>query len=107
MTTGGCRARVSWRPFQAFFVWLHLFVSSITKALLAVLILALPAELHAQFTLVTNNGAITIWSYSGPGGYVVIPSFTNGRPVTVIGAYSFWKLPGLTGVSIPSSITNI
>ena len=28
----------------------------------------------AQFTYITNNGAITITGYTGPGGAVVIPT---------------------------------
>ena len=32
------------------------------------LLLALPATLHAQLLFVTNNGAITITGYTGAGG---------------------------------------
>ena len=52
------------------------------------LLLALPAA-RAQFTYTTNNGAITITGYTGPGGDVIIPSMTNGLPVTSIGTAAF------------------
>ena len=55
------------------------------KSLLPLLLLALPAVVQAQYTYTTNNGAITITGYTGPGGAVTIPSMTNGLPVTSIG----------------------
>ena len=62
---------------------------------------------QAQFTLATNNNAIEIASYTGPGGAVVIPSITNGLPVTSIGQYAFYFATNLTAVTIPDSITSI
>jgi hypothetical protein len=53
-----------------------------------------------------SNAAITITSYSGPGGNVTIPSYLSGLPVTSIGDNAFWSAP-LTGVSIPDSVTSI
>ena len=53
------------------------------------LLLALPAAVQAQFTYTTNNGAITITGYTGPGGAVTIPSTINGLPVTSIGDQAF------------------
>ena len=70
------------------------------------LLLTLPAVVQAQFTFTTNNGAITITGYTGPGGAVVIPSATNGLPVTSIGEYAF-AYCGLTGVTIPGSVIGI
>ena len=76
--------------------------------LLAALIsLALPATLQAQFTFVTNNGAITIKGYTGSDGSVVIPSMTNGWPVTGIANIAFWNNFIITNVTIPDSITTI
>src|SRR5262245_39716583 len=49
---------------------------------------ALPVSLHAQFLYRTNNGAITITGYSGPGGAVTIPDSINSLPVTGIGSYA-------------------
>jgi hypothetical protein len=66
----------------------------------------LPASVHAQFTYVTNNGAITITRYTGSGGAVAIPSMTNGLSVTRIGNFAF-EYCGLTNVTIPNSVTSI
>jgi hypothetical protein len=67
----------------------------------------LPAAVQAQFTFTTNNGAITITGYSGPGyAMVIIPGTTNGLPVTSIGNTAF-QYRNVTSVTIPSSVTNI
>jgi hypothetical protein len=71
------------------------------------LLLALPAAVHAQFTFTTNNGAITITGYIGSNSLVVIPSSTNGLPVTSIGDYAFYNCTNLTDVTIADSITSI
>ena len=74
------------------------------------LLLTLPAVVQAQFRFVTNNGAITITGYTGPGGAVVIPSRTNGYPVTIIGDGAFSAFLGNTSptsLTIPDSVTNI
>ena len=36
-------------------------------------LLLMPSVAQAQFTFTTNNGAITITGYTGPGGNVTIP----------------------------------
>jgi len=69
--------------------------------LLSVLLLVLPTVLQAQFTFTTNNGAITITGYTGSDGVVVIPSVTNGYPVTSIGLTAFWGCTQMTSVTIP------
>jgi hypothetical protein len=74
------------------------------------LLLTLPAVVQAQFTFTTNNGALTITRYTGPGGVVVIPDMTNGLPVTRIGDNAFDAFLGSmspTSVTIPDSVTNI
>lgn len=68
--------------------------------------LLLPGLVHAQYTFATNNGALTIAKFTGSGA-VIIPSTTNGLPVTSIGEASFEDNFNLTSVVIPSSITNI
>jgi len=55
----------------------------------ALLLLALPIAAQAQFTYMTQNGAVTITGYTGPGGNVTIPSAINGLPVTSIGDEAF------------------
>src|ERR1035441_3822899 len=74
-------------------------------SLLALLFLAAPAA-QAQFTYTTNNGAITITSYTGPDGTVTIPSAINGLPVASIGDFAF-AASGLTSVTIPNSVISI
>jgi PKD repeat protein len=75
--------------------------------LLPLLLLVLPAAVQAQFNYTTNNGAITITGYTGPGGDVTIPSTINGLPVTSIGAGAFYSCTSLTSVTIPNSVTSI
>ncbi len=70
-------------------------------------LLALPGPLQAQFIFETNNGAITITRDTGPGGQVVIPSETNGLPVTTIGSEAFNCCASLTTITIPNTVTNI
>ena len=67
----------------------------------------LPATVQAQFEFATNNCAITITKYTGPGGAVVVPSETNGLPVTAIGTNAFELCFSMASVAIPNSITNI
>jgi len=84
--------------------------TTINAALAALMVLALPAVVHAQFTYTTNNGTITITGYTGPGGDVTIPSAINGLPVASIGDLAFGSFNGnftLTNVSIPDSVTSI
>ena len=63
--------------------------------------------MQAQFTYTTNHGAITITRYTGSGGAVVIPSSTNGYPVTGIGDSAFGGYTSLTSITIPDSVTSI
>src|SRR5258706_5487263 len=65
---------------------------------------------RAQYTFVTNNGAITITSYSGFGPVMNVPATTNGYPVTSISnnAITLPETKFILGtVTIPDSITNI
>jgi hypothetical protein len=71
------------------------------------LLLLLPAVAQAQFTFTTNNGAITITGYTGTNSVVVIPSATNGWPVTSIAGFAFFNCTSLTSVSIGNRVTTI
>ncbi len=71
------------------------------------LVVLLPAVVQAQFTFTTNNGALTIASYTGSGGEVTIPNMTNGYPVTSIGNNAFYNKSSLTSVTIPNGVTSM
>jgi hypothetical protein len=73
--------------------------------LLALLLLAAPSAVQAQFTYTTNNGAITLAIYTGAGGAVVISNFVTsiGDPADP----AFYGCTGLTSITIPGSVTNI
>ena len=87
--------------------WFQLNEQQAARTGMLLLLLALPTAVQAQFTFTTNNGAITITRYTGPGGAVRIPSMTNGLPVTGIGDSAFFGDSGLSSVAIPDSATNI
>ena len=71
------------------------------------LVLALPAMVHAQFNYVTNNGTVTITGYTGPGGAVTIPAPpTACRSPASAPLHSNLCL-SLTSVTIGASVTNI
>lgn len=68
----------------------------------------LPLATQAQFAFKTNNdNTITITGYTGTNVNVVIPSATNGYPVTTIGINAFSNNTSVTSVTIPSTVTNI
>ena len=71
------------------------------------LALVWPSLGQAQFLYTTNNGAITITSYSGPGGAVAIPGLITGLPVDSIGPYAFYYAAGVTSVVVTNSVTNL
>jgi hypothetical protein len=75
--------------------------------ILPLLLLTLPVAVEAQFTFTTNNGAITITKYTGPGGDVTIPGTTNGYPVTSVGDSAFANSASLTSIIMPDTVTNI
>jgi hypothetical protein len=85
----------------------HLRTTCVTGLLPLLLLLTLPAAVEAQFTYVTNNGAITITGYTGSGGVVIIPNKITGMPVTSIGPSAFQFNSRLTSVAITNSVTSI
>jgi hypothetical protein len=71
-------------------------------------LLALPATAQTEdYTYTTNNDAITITGYSGPGGVVTIPGTISGLLVTAIGDHAFAWRQGLASVTIPDSVISI
>jgi len=75
--------------------------------LLVLFVFTLPSAVEAQFSFTTNDGALTVTGYVGPGGSITIPGTTNGLAVTCIGRAAFYDLTSLTNVTIPDSVTNI
>ncbi len=77
-------------------------------ALLALLLLAAPTVVQAQFTYTVNPGGttVTITGYTGPGGPVTIPIHINNLLVNSIGIAAFQET-GVTSVTIPDSVTSI
>ena len=86
--------------------WFNLGHACISR-LLPILLLVLPAGVHAQFTFSTNSGAITITGYTGTNYLVIIPDSTNGYPVTSIGSQAFFDATNVTSVTIPAGVTSI
>ena len=78
-------------------------------ALLALLVVAAPAAVQAQFEYATNADgiSITITNYGGAGGAVTIPTNINGLTVINIGSNAFQLCSNLTSVTIPASVNGI
>ena len=78
---------------------------------LILLYLSLSVTVQAEYIYTTNNGALTVTSYYGAKGNVVIPSTIGGLRLTTIGKNVFCDYKGepdnLIRVTIPRSVTNI
>src|SRR6266853_78537 len=59
--------------------------------LTAVLVLATPVAVQAQFSYTVTNQMVTITGYTGTTDVVAIPSTINGLPVISIGSEAFAK----------------
>src|ERR1017187_8947150 len=77
------------------------------RVLPLLLLLVLPGVVQAQCTFTTNNGTLTVTGYAGLAGDLIIPSSTNGLPVTGVAPWAFNYYTSLTSVTIPDSVTNI
>ncbi len=77
------------------------------RGVLWVVLLTLAPGAPAQFTFTTNNGALTVVNYAGPGGSVTIPARTNGMPVVAIAGYGIPSYGSILNLTIPGGITNI
>lgn len=65
------------------------------------------AQSESDFKITVENGAVTINRYRGNEPDAVIPATIEGLPVTAIGDWAFYKLEGLTSISIPGSVAGI
>jgi hypothetical protein len=75
--------------------------------LLAVLLLALPVVVQAQFIYTTNNSVLTLIQYTGPGGDVTIPDKAGGLPVGVVAPAAFFQISALTSVTFGTNVATI
>jgi hypothetical protein len=64
-------------------------------------------QVLTQLIYTTNNNAITITGYNGPGGVMTIPSTINGIRVAGIGSNAFFNCAGLTNIALPNTVTNV
>lgn len=63
-------------------------------------------EVLDQLVYTTNDGAIDVSGYTGPGGAVTIPAVINGLPVVSIGEDAFINSVDLTNITFPNTLTN-
>jgi len=98
-------------------------IAGSTRLMAVLLLLALPAVAQTEdYTCATNNGSLTITSYDGPGGVVIIPDNINSLPVTGIGDKAFYgcgprsviketskrgRQEPIYSITIPNSVTSI
>ncbi len=78
-----------------------------TRLFVLIFLVLAARAVQAQYTIAVNAGAVTIVNYTGPGGNVAIPSIISNMPVIAIGVEAFYSLTNVTGVTIPSGVTNI
>ena len=86
------------------------------RCFVILLLLVLPGAVRGQFIYTITDGTASIIMYTGGDGDVVIPGTLDGLPVITIGGYKgqwgFWHgafegRSGVTGVTIPNSVTTI
>ncbi|HWQ90829.1 MAG TPA: leucine-rich repeat protein [Clostridia bacterium] len=80
---------------------------SLKLCVLSLLVSMVATVVQAQFLYSTNVDSITINSYTGEGGAVIIPHSIDGLPVKTIGRNAFRESPTLTSIVIPTSVTDI
>lgn len=60
-----------------------------------------------DFTVVENNGKLTITRYVGSGGSVIVPASIDRIPVVAIADNAFNSFPAVTDVTIAEGVTSI
>jgi hypothetical protein len=83
------------------------FIPIKSCCLVALWLLTLTGSTQAQFTYITNNGAISITSYTGADTVVTVPDTIDGYPVTSIEGGAFAFKFTLLSVTLPGGLTNI
>ncbi len=79
----------------------------IMTVILLVLCSAFGANAAYNYTYEIYDGEVSIISYEGKGGCVVIPSEFDGFPVTAIYEYAFSSCDSITNIIIPDSVITI
>ena len=77
-------------------IWLALFLVFLT-----------PRVRAGDYNYTTNNGALRIIDYTGPGGDVTVPASINGLEVQCIAEYAFIHCVNVTSITIPDTVTTI
>ena len=88
--------------------WLRLRTACTARRLALLLLLALPAAVHAQdFTYRIYSSSIAITGYTGSGGAVIIPDKIDSLWVTLIYDRAFQDCTNLTSITIPYRVESI
>lgn len=83
------------------------FSTATLAAVLAGCVTTLAPDVPQNYTYMSQNGAVTITKYVGPGGAIYIPRAIDGLPVTGIGEQAFYFCTNLTRVTLPDTVTHI
>lgn len=60
-----------------------------------------------EYGLLPGGTTVSINRYNGTETTLTIPETIDGKKVTLIGDYAFWKCREITSITIPSSVTRI
>ncbi len=85
-----------------------LVVTIAVTVLFVMAAVSVSADTEGYYTYTVSNNEVTITSVSKDiSGNVVIPEKLGGYTVTTIGSYAFEDCTGITGITIPASVTSI
>jgi hypothetical protein len=72
------------------------------------LVLGLPMVGRAQYLFTTNvDGTLNVSQYTGSGGAVTVPDTSGGLPITSVGNDAFFRVFGLTSLTLGTNIVSI